>query len=163
MKFLGTGLKDEEIKERKVCLAYWKADAKYAWDCGIAIGKYLAGLKEGKILGVKCEKCGRIMVPPRIFCEECFRTIDSWVELKDTGKVNTFSLCYITWDMKFLKEPQIPAVIEIDGASPGHGIMHLLGEVKPEEVKVGMKVKAVWKKKEEREGAITDILYFKPI
>lgn len=163
MKLLGTGLKDEEIKDKKVCLTYWKADAKYAWDCGIAIGKYLAGLKEGKILGVRCEKCGRIMVPPRIFCEECFRTIDFWVELKDTGKVNTFSLCYVTWDVKILKEPQIPAVIEIDGASPGHGIMHLLGEVKPEAVKVGMKVKAVWKKQEEREGAITDILYFKPI
>lgn len=163
MKFLGTGLKDEEIREKKVCLTYWRAEAKYAWDCGIAIGKYLAGLKEGKILGVNCERCGRIMVPPRIFCEECFRTIDSWVELKDTGKVNTFSLCYITWNVKTLKEPQIPAVIEIDGATPGYGIMHLLGEVKPEVVKIGMKVKAVWKKEEEREGAITDILYFKPI
>jgi uncharacterized OB-fold protein len=26
-----------------------------------------------------------------------------------------------------------------------------------------MKVKAVWKKPEEREGSITDILYFKPL
>jgi|UniRef100_A0A7C3YS36 uncharacterized OB-fold protein len=163
MRFLGKGLKDEDIKEKRVCLTYWKADARYAWDCGIAIGKYLAGLKEGKILGVKCEKCGRIMVPPRIFCEECFRTIDEWVELADTGRVNTFSLCYITWDMKRLVEPEIPAVIEIDGASSGCGIMHLLGEVKPEEVKIGMRVKAVWKEEKEREGAITDIKYFKPI
>jgi uncharacterized OB-fold protein len=42
------------------------------------------------------------------------------------------------------------------------GILHLLSEVDPKEVKIGMKVKAVWKPAEEREGAITDIKYFKP-
>ena len=41
--------------------------------------------------------------------------------------------------------------------------MHMLGEVDPEDVHVGMKVKAVWKPREERTGAITDILYFKPL
>jgi len=89
--------------------------------------------------------------------------MDDWVELADTGVVNTFSLCYVTWDMRRVKEPQIPAVIEIDGAAKGAGIMHLLGGVDPEDVKIGMRVQAVWKPPEEREGAITDILYFKPI
>ena len=41
--------------------------------------------------------------------------------------------------------------------------MHLLGEVEPDEVKIGMKVQAVWKPAKERVGAITDILYFKPV
>jgi hypothetical protein len=43
------------------------------------------------------------------------------------------------------------------------GILHMLGEVGPDDVKIGMKVRAVWKKPEDRTGAITDILYFKPI
>lgn len=159
----GTGLSDEDIKEGKVLTTRWKADAKYGWDAGVAISRYLAGLKEGKILGVRCHKCGRTMVPPRIFCEWCFRNIDEWVELKDTGTVNTFSLCYVTWDVKRIKEPQIPAVIEIDGASKGMGIMHLLGEVDPKKVYIGMRVKAVWKEPAEREGAITDIRYWKPV
>ena len=89
--------------------------------------------------------------------------MDSYVRLQDTGTVNTFSLCYITWDMQRVKEPEIPAVIEIDGASPLKGILHRLGEVKPKDVHVGMKVQAVWKPAEERQGAITDIMYFKPI
>ena len=42
------------------------------------------------------------------------------------------------------------------------GIMHVLGEVDPQEVKIGMRVKAVWKPPKERSGAITDIKYFKP-
>ncbi len=159
----GTGLSDAAFKEGRVITTRWVADARYAWDAGVAIGRYLAGLKQGIIFGVSCHKCGRIMVPPRIFCEWCFRNIDEWVELKDTGTVNTFSLCYVTWDVKRVKEPQIPAVIEIDGASPGMGIMHLLGGVEPKAIRIGMRVKAVWKPPEEREGAITDIRYWKPL
>jgi uncharacterized OB-fold protein len=77
--------------------------------------------------------------------------------------VNTFSLCYVSWDVRRLRQPQIPAVIEIDGASPGVGILHVLGEVRPKEVKVGMRVRAVWKPPAKRVGSITDIAYWKPI
>jgi uncharacterized OB-fold protein len=159
---IATGLSDDDFKKGKVCTTRWTHDARYAWDRGVAIGKYLAGLKEGKILAVKCGSCNRTMVPPRAFCEWCFKPIDGWTEIKDTGVINTFSLCYVTWDVKRITEPLIPAVIEIDGASKGMGIMHLLGEVDPKQVKRGMKVKAVWKPAAEREGAITDILYWKP-
>jgi len=62
-----------------------------------------------------------------------------------------------------LEDPQLPAVIEIDGASSGMGIMHMLGEVDPQEIEIGMRVQAVWKPAEERVGSITDIAYFKPI
>jgi len=83
--------------------------------------------------------------------------------LPDTGTVNTFSLCYVTWDMKRVKEPEISAVIDIDGTRPLVGIMHLLGEVAPDDVKIGMKVQAVWKPPEDRTGSILDIRYFKPM
>lgn len=158
----GTGLDDKDFKTGKVLTERWTADAKYAWDAGIAISRYLEGLKEGRLIAVRCHECGRTMIPPRAFCEWCFRPVDDWVEVKDTGRVNTFSLCYVTWDVRRIKEPELPAVIEIDGASPGMGIMHHLGEVAPDKIKIGMRVKAVWKPAAEREGAITDIKYWKP-
>jgi len=162
-EFPGVGLRESDFTERKVLFTEWKPDARYAWDAGIAIGRYLAALKEGRIIGVRCHHCRRTVVPPRIFCEWCFRPMDEWVYLEDHGVVNTFSICYVRWDMERLEEPLIPAVIEIAGASKGMGILHLLGEVDPQEVKIGMKVKAVWKPAAERIGAITDIRYFKPI
>lgn len=159
----GTPIKDEDIKLKKVTSVEDHPDIRYSWSAGQAISKFLNGLKEGKIYGVKCNKCKRIMVPPRMFCELCYKPIDEWVELKDTGVVQTFSISYIDPDAKPLPEPIIVAVIAIDGASHNMGIMHLLGEVKPEDVYIGMKVKAVWKDEKEREGAITDIKYWKPI
>lgn len=161
--FFGTPLENEDIKKGRIITTSWKPELEYAWDAGIAIGKYLHALKDGRIIGVRCNKCNKTMVPPRAFCEWCFRPVDGFVDLKDTGTVQTFSLCYVTWDVKRIKDPLIPAVIEIDGASKGMGIMHLLGDVDPKSVKIGMKVKAVWKRPDERTGAITDIRYFKPI
>lgn len=159
----GIALEEEDFKTQKVFFTTDIPKLEYAWDCGVAIGNYLRGLKQGKLLGTYCKKCKRTVIPPRVFCEICFKNMDKWVELKDTGTVNTFSISYVTWDMKKLTYPQIPAVIEIDGASKGKGILHLLAEVDPQMVRVGMRVQAVWKPKEERQGAITDIKYFKPI
>jgi uncharacterized OB-fold protein len=160
----GTPLKEEDFKNKSILKEEWNDPGlSYTWSAGVAIGTYLDGLKKGKILGVRCRSCGRTMVPPRMFCEECFKTVDEFVPVQDTGTVNTFAICYIKTDASRQKRPQIPAVIEIDGASKGMGILHLLGEVKPADVKIGMKVRAVWKPARERKGDITDIRYFRPM
>lgn len=160
---LGTPLSSEDFESGRIFTVSHTPKAEYAWDTGPSIGRYLEELKNGRLVGRKCLACNRTFIPPRSFCELCFRPADDWVVLKDTGTINTFSLCYVTWDMKRLKDPHIPAVIEIDGASPGHGILHLIGGVDPKKVKIGMKVKAVWKPAKERAGAITDIQHFVPI
>lgn len=155
-------LKEKEFREKVIAVEH-TVRAEYEWDTGIAMGRYLEGLEEGKILARSCYRCRRILVPPRMFCEQCFRPTDEWVEVNDTGTVNTFSICYVTWDMRPLEVPEIPAVIEIDGASNGIGIMHKIGGVRPDDVYVGMKVRAVWKKPAEREGSILDIVYWEPV
>ena len=156
-------LRDEAFEKGEVLFETWDPNARYSWDAGVAISRYLQELKAGRLVGRSCPECRRIMIPPRMFCEQCFYPTDRWVELEDTGTIITFSLCYVTWDMVRVKEPQIPIVVAIDGASPGMGILHLLDEVDPQAVKVGMRVQAVWKPAEERTGSITDIAYFKPL
>jgi uncharacterized OB-fold protein len=167
--FSGTSLTDHALTTGEVLTSLWRVKSEYAWDAGIAISTYLEGLKQGKILGVRCSECRRTAVPPRVFCELCFRPVNDWVELPDTGKINTYSVSYVNWDATRRQTPEVPAVIEIDGASPGMGILHLMGEVGDtlEEItsrlKLGAPVQAVWKPTPEREGAITDIRYFRPI
>jgi uncharacterized OB-fold protein len=162
-EFPGISLSEQDFKDGKVLFNFDRLNGIFAWDTGIGIGTYLASLKAGVILGSYCPTCRKTVIPPRTVCEWCFRPMEQYVPLKDTGTVNTFSLCYVTWDVKRIKEPEIPAVIEIDGASPLHGIMHMLGEVDTKDVRVGMRVQAVWKPAEERQGSINDIMYFKPI
>jgi uncharacterized OB-fold protein len=158
----GTGLKEEDFEHHKVLTVSYRPMAKYSWATGIAVGRFLRGLKGGEILGTRCDQCGRIAVPPRIFCEWCFRRTGTWLKLPDTGTINTFSISYIATDTTRLKTPTIPAVIEID--STGHtGFLHVIGEARPDEVRIGMRVKAEWVESEKRQGSITDIRYFKPM
>ena len=157
----GTGLREEELERSDVLTVSYQPMARYAWATGIAISRFLRGLKEGEIVGTKCDQCGRVAVPPRIFCEWCFRRSGTWIKLPDTGIVNTFSISYISTDTTRVKTPTIPAVIQIDSAGNA-GFLHLIGDVKPEDVKIGMHVKAVWLEPEKRKGSITDIRYFKP-
>jgi uncharacterized OB-fold protein len=154
-------LREAEFRQKVIAVEH-SVRAHYSWDTGIAIGRYLEGLKQAKIVGRVCFECRRRLVPPRMFCEQCFRSTDEWVEVGDHGVVSTFSICFVTWDMKPLKVPEIPAVIELDGASKGIGILHKVGNVDPDDVHVGMKVRAVWKPAAEREGSILDIKYFQP-
>ncbi len=162
----GTALSEKEILSGEIFVTEDSLNCAYAWDTGVAINRYLSELKKGKIISTECRKCRRIMLPPRLFCELCYIPCGKWRYVQDSGVVNTFSICHVHWDASRIKEgekPHLPAVIEIDGASKGMGIMHILGEVEPADIKIGMKVQAVWKPEKERTGSITDIKYFKPL
>jgi uncharacterized OB-fold protein len=158
----GTPLSDAAVHTGQVLTVDWPSSLRYAWDTGVAIGRFLSELKNGRIIGRRCDRCQRVLVPPRMFCERCFRPTSAWHYVEDTGTVNTYSESHIRWDAMRIGDPILVAVIDIDGADSG-GFLHYLGDVKPEAIHIGMKVKAVWKPPEERQGSILDILYFRPL
>jgi acetyl-CoA C-acetyltransferase len=137
-------------------------DVAYSWDAGEAMGAFLEGLRDGRIVATYCSSCERTLVPPRKFCERCFRPTDRWTDVATTGTVETFSICHVTWDMRPLDPPELPAVIRLDGASEG-GFLHKLDRVSPDDVWIGMAVEAVWRPLAERTGSILDIAYFRPV
>ena len=162
-RFQGREVTKEDLEAGKYLQTRYETELKYSWTSGVAISRFLDGLKNAELWGRKCNSCTRTLIPPRMYCEECFRPTDEWVKLKDTGTVNTFSVSYVNVDASRRENPILVAVVDIDGASKGMGILHLLGEVRPEVVRIGMKVKAVWEPEPKRRGAITDIKYFAPI
>jgi len=161
----GTEVSLEDLRSGRYLVTKHTADLRYSWSTGEAMSRFLGGLREGQLWGRRCGRCGRTMVPPRMYCEACFRPTDEWVRLRDTGKVVTYSISYVNADASRREGegPILVAVIEIDGATPMMGILHLLGEVEAVDVAVGMRVEAVWKPRGERRGAITDIRYFRPL
>jgi acetyl-CoA C-acetyltransferase len=141
-------------------------DLRYSWDNGFALTTYLDGFKKGKLRGSRCNKCGRMMIPARQFCELCnLQEVTDFFDLPDTGTVETFTLSRVNWDSSMLPDGQtnIFAVIAIDGAFEQMGLCHMISECDPKDVKVGMRLKAVWKPEAERTGTVTDIKYFRPL
>jgi uncharacterized OB-fold protein len=164
-RYPGTEITAEEAGAERYLLTRYETELTYSWSAGEATARFLTGLRDGELWGRRCTGCGRTMVPPRMYCEMCFRPTDEWVRLQDAGRVVTYSVSYVNADASRRQgvEPIVVAVVEIEGASPMMGMLHLLGEASLEELAVGMRVKAVWKPKGERRGAITDIMYFRPI
>jgi uncharacterized protein len=165
-RYPGTEITAEEARAERYLLTRYQVELKYSWSAGKAISRFLTGLRDGELWGRRCTGCERTMIPPRMYCELCFRPTDEWVRLQDAGRVVTYSVSYVNADASRRREgeePIVVAVVEIEGASPMMGMLHLLGEVSLEGLAVGMRVEAVWKPKGERRGAITDIVYFRPI
>jgi uncharacterized protein len=164
-RYPGTEITSEEAKAGRYLLTRYDTELRYSWSSGKAISRFLEGLRDGELWGRRCEGCGRTMVPPRMYCELCFRPTDTWVRLKDTARVVTYSVSYVNADASRREgeRPVVVAVVEIEGASPMMGMLHLLGEASAGELAVGMRVRAVWKPRGERRGAITDIVHFRPV
>src|SRR5258708_21847716 len=141
----GREMTPHEVKQGKYLDIVYKFEPKYRWAAGVAISRFLTELKEGKIFARKCHKCERILVPPRMYCEQCYRPTDEWVQVKDTGTVNTFSISHVGTDARRLKTPILVPSVDMDGAGPGMGILHNLGAVEPSKISIGMNVQAVWK------------------
>lgn len=158
----GVELSAKEFYE-KVTSVRFRPEAKFAWSAGEAMSRFLAELQEGRLIARTCRRCERVLFPPRMFCEECYRPTDAWTYVKDTGTVETYSISYIDLDAKRIDRPIYVGVVSVDGASAKMGIMHYLGEVTPDTVRIGLRVQAVWKPAEEREGSVLDIRYWRPL
>ncbi len=126
---------------------------------GLAGERFFRYIKdEGKIFGTHCPRCGITYVPARAFCERCLSELDEWVDAGTRGEVHTFTQVWVDIDGSPLEMPRLVAFIKMmDG-----GLVHLLGEIEPEEIMIGMPVEAVFKPQAERQGSITDIMYFRP-
>jgi len=127
---------------------------------GIAGERFFRAIKdEGKIYGSYCPQCMRTYVPASMFCERCLGKLDEWIDVGTIGEVHTFTMLHKNQDGSRRDLPETIAFISIgDG-----GIIHRLGQINQDDIEIGMKVEAVFKDKEDREGSILDIVYFKPV
>lgn len=125
------------------------------------MGKFLAGLKEKQVLGLKCPGCGLVYVPPKPFCR-CLERPEEWVEVSDEGVVTTFTFSG-TWAFRGFEEAdesetRIIVGYKLDGADTMG--LSLLQGADPADVDVGMRVKIRWP--DAPEGALKDILFVEP-
>ena len=130
------------------------------YSAGAVGSRFLIEIRDKKrITGTRCPTCNRVYVPARSICKDCFGQLDEWVEVSDKGTVLTYTVCNQPNPVQPVETPLVYGIVQLDGADTG--FVHMLGEVNPEQLRIGMRVQAVFK--EEREASILDIKYFKPL
>ena len=108
---------------------------------------YLLALAEGRLVGQRCPVCGKVYLPARGACPVDGVPTAGEVELPDTGIVTTFCVVNVPFQGQTFPSPYVAASVLIDGADIP--FQHLILGCPPEEVRMGMRVRAVWKPREE--------------
>ena len=130
------------------------------YSAGAVGSRFLIELRDKKrIMGTRCATCNRVYVPARSICKDCYGQLDELVEVSDKGTLLTYTVCNQPNPVQPVESPVVYGIIQLDGADTG--FVHMLGEIDPEQIRIGMRVQAVFK--DEREASILDIKYFKPL
>ncbi len=147
-----------EEMEKKVFRGRIKVPYKHT--SGVYVEKFITDIgKNNKIMGVKCPKCNKVFVPPKMICYECFEKMEEWVEVGNQGTLEGFTVVTHSTSVMPLEPPFAYGRIRLDGADTD--FVHVLIEGDPTKLKKGMRVEAVFKEKPRKR--ILDIEYFKPI
>ena len=121
---------------------------------------FYRGLNEGRIMGQRCPTCEKVYIPPRSACPADGTPTEEEIELSQTGTVTTFCIVNVPFLGQKITPPYVSAYVLLDGADIA--ILHLILGVPADEVRMGMRVKAVWKPKDEWTFSLENIDHFAP-
>ncbi|BBZ50803.1 DNA-binding protein [Mycobacterium heidelbergense] len=121
---------------------------------------YLRAIAEGKLLGARTGKTGKVYFPPHGADPATGQPTTEFVELPDKGTVTTFAIINIPFQGQRIKPPYVAAYVLLDGADIP--FLHLVADIDAHDVRMGMRVEAVWKPREEWGFGIDNIEYFRP-
>ena len=133
---------------------------RYEHTASAAESAYLRGLAEGRLIGQRCPACGKVYVPSRGVCPADGVPADDQVELPDVGTVTTFSIVNVGYPGQKVTPPYVAAAVLVDGADIA--FQHLILGCEPGEVHLGMRVRAVWRPREEWDTTAENISHFGP-
>jgi uncharacterized OB-fold protein len=136
----------------------WTLAFAYTRTTGATLGRFFAGLAAQRIWGRRATD-GRVFVPPLEYDPQTSEPLGDWVEVAQTGTVESH-----TWIAQPLPSHprQVPfayAMIRLDGAHTA--MTHVLDAAAPEQVFTGLRVRARWA--EQTHGSILDLAGFVPL
>jgi uncharacterized protein len=133
----------------------------YQWSAGPGSASHLAGLVEGRLVGRRCPSCGLVYFPPRNgICPRDGVLLAEDVEVASTGTITTFCVVNVPFLGQKIEIPYVAATILLDGSDIG--MQHLIQGCPTDEVRMGMRVEAVWRQPAEWGPSLENIEYFRP-
>ncbi|WP_326833735.1 OB-fold domain-containing protein [Amycolatopsis rhabdoformis] len=122
--------------------------------------RYLRALAEGRLIGQRCPACEKVYIPPRGACPTDGVPTTDEVELPDTGIVTTFCIVNVPFLGQRIKPPYVAAYVLLDGADIA--FLHLVLGCAAEDVRMGMRVRAAWRPREDWWTSLENISHFEP-
>lgn len=141
-----------------------EAEQPFEWSIGQYGSKFLTELRDNKrLVGIRCPSCGKVFVPIRKVCGECFVPMEELVPLSGEGSLETYTVLNFGFvDPETGRRKPVPytwAFIKLDGTD--NTFIHYVNETDLNKLSIGLRVRAVFE--EERRGSLLDIKHFETI
>jgi uncharacterized OB-fold protein len=133
---------------------------EYVFTAGVAMSKNLHGFEQGKFIGQRCPKCKKVYVPSRGSCPTDGVPTAEIVELPNTGTMTTYCVVNVPFAGQSIEIPYICGQILLDGANLS--FMGLIQEIPIDDIRMGMRVEAVWEEPENWGPTLASVKYFRP-
>lgn len=132
----------------------------YEIGAGTAQSKFLQGLAQGKLLGQRSEVTGEVYMPPRGSDPKNGTPTHEEVECGPDGTVTTFCVVNLQFHPDAPPAPYTCAQVLLDGANTP--LFGLVGDIATEEVRMGLRVRPVWKPEDTWGPTLENIKWFAP-
>ena len=129
----------------------------YTRSVGPVIGRFLTGLRERRIEGVRGSD-GRVIVPAVEYDSVTSEPTGEFVEVGQSGVVITWAWVHQPRPKHPLDRPFAWALVRLDGADTA--MLHAVDAGDPSKMRTGMRVRVRWR--DETVGEIQDIECFEP-
>ena len=130
----------------------------YRRTTGPVIGRFLTGLRDGKIEGIRTRD-GRVIVPPLEYDPNTGESLEEWVSLSDQGTVESWAWVPEPLRVHPLQKPFAWALIRLDGADCA--MLHAVDVDHADALRAGTRVQVRWA--EQRVGSVQDIACFEVV
>jgi len=98
------------------------------------ISQFFKNLKEGHLTTTKCQKCDKLLWPPRIVCPNCLSNELEWVDLGTQGELYAFTEIRLGAPLGFVQDvPFCIGIVKIGGLL----VSTRIDNAKYEELKIG--------------------------
>ncbi|WP_280234294.1 Zn-ribbon domain-containing OB-fold protein [Nocardia cyriacigeorgica] len=133
----------------------------YTYVAGVGRSVFLRGLAERRLLARRCPSCAQVYLPPPEFCSRCLTELAEPFELPGDGTISTFCVVNFPFPGQVFQPPYVVAHIQVRGADTR--LMHLIQEIEPSAVRIGMAVEPVWCADDDLDTSMNSIRYYRPV
>jgi len=101
------------------------------------IEQFYKFLNQKKLMAGKCQKCGKIHLPPRPLCDNCFSRDFEWISVSGKGKLLTYTVIHIAPAQFQALTPYVVGIIQLEN---GIKIPGMVQSLKQEQLVIGMEL-----------------------
>ena len=101
------------------------------------IEQFYKFLAQQKLMAGRCLKCGKIHLPPRPLCDNCFSQEFEWVNISGIGKLLTYTVISIAPQQFQDLTPYTVGIVQLEHSLKIPG---MINNVKQGQLKIGMEL-----------------------